>query len=152
YGVVKILKLVESGKYTIEEVDAITGPAIGRPKSATFRTLDLAGIDILAHVIANLHERLPNEEARREFVLPHFVEKMIECKLVGEKVGQGFYKRVKAQDGSSEILTLDPATLEYRPRRPARFPSLEAVSGITDVSERVQTLFNGKDRVGDFLR
>jgi 3-hydroxyacyl-CoA dehydrogenase len=152
YGVVKILKLVESGAYTIEEVDAMTGPAIGRPKSATFRTLDLAGIDILAHVIRNLHERLPDEEARREFVLPQFVERMIERKMVGEKAGQGFYKRVKTADGESEILTLDPATLEYRPRKSPRLSSLEAASTITDVRERVKTLYAGKDRVGELLR
>jgi len=152
YGVVKILKLVESGAYTIEEVDAMTGPAIGRPKSATFRTLDLAGIDILAHVIRNLHERLPDEEARREFVLPQFVERMIERKMVGEKAGQGFYKRVKTADGESEILTLDPATLEYRPRKSPRLSSLEAASTITDVRERIKTLYAGKDRVGELLR
>ncbi len=152
YGVVKILGLVESGAYTIEEVDAMTGPAIGRPKSATFRTLDLAGIDILAHVIRNLHERLPDEEARREFVLPQFVERMIERKMVGEKAGQGFYKRVRTADGESEILTLDPATLEYRPRKSPRLSSLEAASTITDVRERVKTLYAGKDRVGEFLR
>jgi len=152
HGVVKILKLVESGAYTIEEIDAMTGPAIGRPKSATFRTLDLAGIDILAHVIRNLHERLPDEEARREFVLPQFVERMIERKMVGEKAGQGFYKRVKTADGESEILTLDPATLEYRPRTSPRLSSLEAASTTTDVRERVKTLYAGKDRVGEFLR
>jgi 3-hydroxyacyl-CoA dehydrogenase len=152
YGVVKILELVASGAYTIEEVDAITGPAIGRPKSATFRTLDLAGIDILAHVIRNLHERLPDQEARRGFVLPQFVERMIERKMVGEKAGQGFYKRVKTADGESEILTLDPATLEYRPRKSPRLPSLEAASTITDVRERMKTLYAGKDRVGEFLR
>ena len=152
HGVVKILKLVESGAYTIEEIDAMTGPAIGRPKSATFRTLDLAGIDILAHVIRNLHERLPDEAARREFVLPQFVERMIERKMVGEKAGQGFYKRVKTADGESEILTLDPATLEYRPRTSPRLSSLEAASTTTDVRERVKTLYAGKDRVGEFLR
>src|SRR5258705_4896344 len=111
YGVVQILKQVESGAFTIEEVDAITGPALGRPKSATFRTLDLAGIDILAHVVHNLYERLPDEAARRELVLPAFVEKMVERKMVGEKTGQGFYKRVKSSTGDSEILTLDPETL-----------------------------------------
>ena len=152
HGVVRILKLVEAGAYTIEEVDAMTGPAIGRPKSATFRTLDLAGIDILAHVIRNLHERLPDEEARREFVLPQFVERMIERKMVGEKAGQGFYKRVKTADGESEILALDPATLEYRPRKSPRLPSLEAASNIADVRERVKTLYAGKDRVGEFIR
>src|ERR1041384_2153874 len=126
YGVVQILKQVESGAFTIEEVDAITGPALGRPKSATFRTLDLAGLDILAHVIHNLHERLPDEAARREFVLPALVEKMGDGKVVGEKAGQVFYKRVKSSTGDSEILTLDPATLEYRPRKSPRLASLEA--------------------------
>src|SRR6188474_1580719 len=85
YGVVQILEQVESGAFTIEEVDAITGPALGRPKSATFRTLDLAGIDILAHVVHNLYERLRDEAARSQFVLPAFVEKMVERKMVGEK-------------------------------------------------------------------
>ena len=144
YGVVQVLKLVESGAYTIEEIDAITGPAIGRPKSATFRTFDLVGIDVLAHVIRNLHERLPDEEARREFVLPPFVDTMVERKMVGEKSGQGFYKRVKTPDGGSDILTLDPATLEYRPRKSPRLPSLEAAAAITDVRERVRTLYCGQ--------
>src|SRR5262245_6295136 len=152
YGVVQILKQVESGAFTIEEVDAITGPPLGRPKSATFRTLDLAGIDILAHVVHNLYERLPDEAARSEFVLPAFVEKMVERKMVGEKVGQGFYKRVKSTTGESEILTLDAATLEYRPRKSPRLPSLEAAAAIGDVRERVRTLYQGKDRVGEFLR
>jgi len=152
YGVVQILTQVESGAFSIEEVDAMTGPALGRPKSATFRTLDLAGIDILAHVVHNLYERLPNDAARSQFVLPAFVEKMVEGKMVGEKVGQGFYKRVKSATGESEILTLDPATLEYRPRKPPRLPSLEAAAAIPDVRERVRTLYQGKDRVGEFLR
>ena len=152
YGVVQILKQVESGAFTIEEVDAITGPPLGRPKSATFRTLDLAGIDILAHVVHNLYERLPNQAARSEFVLPPFVERMVERKMVGEKVGQGFYKRVKSTTGESEILTLDPATLEYRPRKSPRLPSLEAAAAIADLRERVRTLYQGKDRVGEFLR
>ena len=152
YGVVQILKQVESGAFTIEEVDAMTGPGLGRPKSATFRTLDLAGIDILAHVVHNLYERLPDEAARREFVLPAFVEKMVERKMVGEKTGQGFYKRVKSPTGESEILTLDPATLEYRPRKSPRLGSLEAAATITDLRERIRTLYNGKDKVGDFLR
>ena len=152
FGVVQILKQIESGAFTIEEVDAITGPALGRPKSATFRTLDLAGIDILAHVVHNLYERLPDEAARSQFVLPAFVERMVERKMVGEKSGQGFYKRVKSAAGESEILTLDPATLEYRPRKSPRLPSLEGTASIADIRERVRTLYDGKDRVGEFLR
>jgi 3-hydroxyacyl-CoA dehydrogenase len=152
FGVVQILTQLEAGAFTIEEIDAITGPALGRPRSATFRTLDLAGLDILVHVIRNLHERLPDEAARGQFVLPPFVEQMVERKMIGEKAGRGFYKRVKSATGESDILTLDPASLDYRPRQSAKLPSLEAAASISDVRERVRTLFNGKDRVGEFLR
>ena len=152
YGVVRMLEKVADGEYSIEEIDAITGPAIGRPKSATFRTLDLAGVDILVHVVHNLHERLHDETARKAFELPPFVERMLERGLTGEKVGQGFYKRIKNAAGDSEILTLDPGTLDYRPRRSPRLASLDAAQSITDVRERVRTLYHGRDRVGQFLR
>jgi 3-hydroxyacyl-CoA dehydrogenase len=151
-GVVHLLSLVAKGEYTIEEIDAITGPPIGRPRSATFRTLDLAGVDILVHVIRNLHERLPDENARARFVLPPFVERMLAKGLIGEKSGQGFYRRVKGSGGESEILTLDHETLEYRQRNAPKLPSLDAANAIADVGERIKTLFNGKDRVGQFLR
>ncbi len=140
YGVMLTLKALESGRYTIEEIDAITGPALGRPKSATFRTMDIAGVDILAHVAKNLG-----------FELPVFVTTMIEKGLVGEKAGQGFYKRVKTRDGS-EILTLDPATLDYRPKQSARIASIEAAKSIEDTGERIKTLFTAKDKAGEFLR
>jgi 3-hydroxyacyl-CoA dehydrogenase len=151
YGVTAMLAKVAAGEYTIEEIDAITGPATGRPNSATFRTLDLAGVDILGHVVHNLHERLPDEKARRAFVLPAFVERMLERGLTGEKAGQGFYKRVRT-GGESQILTLDPSTLDYRPRQAARLPSLDSANTIANVGERIRTLFNGRDRVGMFLR
>jgi 3-hydroxyacyl-CoA dehydrogenase len=140
------------------EIDAITGPALGRPRSATFRTLDLAGLDVLAHVVENLQQRLDDEQARQAFTLPPFVEQMLARGLTGEKAGQGFYKRVKRPSGGgdssadSEILTLDPATLEYRPRQSAHLGSLDRVASIEDVHERVRTLFNSNDRVGRFLR
>ncbi len=152
YGVTAMLARVAAGEYSVEEIDAMTGPALGRPNSATFRTLDLAGVDILGHVVRNLHERLSDENARRVFVLPPFVERMLEQGLTGEKAGQGFYKRVKGGDGESQILTLDPATLEYRPRQPARLGSIERATTIPDVGERIRTLFNGTDRVAQFLR
>ena len=152
YGVVQLLAKVASGDYTIEEIDAITGPAIGRPNSATFRTLDLAGVDILSHVIDNLHERLEDERARELFVLPPFVRQMVERGQTGEKAGQGFYKRVKNASGESEILTLDPATLEYRPRQSPKLGSIEAGKSIADVGERIRTLFNAKDKAGQLLR
>ena len=152
YGVIQTLRALESGEYTIEEIDAITGPALGRPKSATFRTMDIAGIDVLGHVVRNLAERLPDEEARREFALPPLVERLIERGWVGEKSGQGFYKREKGAGGGSEILTLDPATLTYRPRISARLPALDAARAIDDTAARIRTLFFGRDKVGAFLR
>ena len=152
HGVTAILAKVASGEYTIEEVDEITGPAIGRPKSATFRTLDLAGVDVLGHVVHNLHQRLEDECVREWFVLPGFVEAMIARGLTGEKAGRGFYERVRKADGTSEILTLDPATLEYRARQSPRLGAIDAARTITDTGERVRTLFNATDRVGTFLR
>ena len=152
HGASQLLAKVASGDYTIEEIDAITGPSIGRPNSATFRTLDLAGVDILGHVIRNLRERLTDASARATFALPQFVETMLERGLIGEKAGQGFYKRVKSPTGESEILTLDPATLEYRPRQSARIGSIEAAKSINDLPERIRTLFNSKDKAGQLLR
>jgi 3-hydroxyacyl-CoA dehydrogenase len=152
YDVVRALALVAAGSYSIEEIDAITGPPIGRPKSATFRTLDLAGIDILAHVVRNLAERLTDPAARTTFVLPPFVEQMLTRGWTGEKAGQGFYKRVKGADGESQIFVIDPATLEYHPQVRPKLGSLAAAESVTDTGERVAKLFNGTDRVGEFLR
>ena len=155
HGLMKIFELVGSGAYTVEEVDAITGPAIGRPKSATFRTVDLAGLDVLAHVMKNqpspaqatIGEARSAAQAR-----PPFLDSMLERGLIGEKAGQGFYKKIRKPDGSSEILALDLQTLEYRSQKKPRFPSLEAAKTIEAPGERIKTLFNGKDRVGEFLR
>jgi 3-hydroxyacyl-CoA dehydrogenase len=152
FGVMQTLRALESGEYTVEEIDAITGPAIGRPKSATFRTMDIAGIDILGHVARNLVERLTDEETRELFALPPLVSALIERGWIGEKSGQGFYKRSKAADGSTEILTLDPKALDYRPKQSAKLASLEAARSIEDVGERIKTLFLGRDKAGSLLR
>ena len=144
YGVVQVLRALETGDYTIEEIDAITGPALGRPKSATFRTMDIAGIDILVHVAKNLN-----------LELPPFVTAMVERGWIGDKAGQGFYKKVKSDSagaGRSEILTLDPKTMTYRGHQPPRLASLEAARSIDDVGERIRTLYNANDKVGSFLR
>jgi 3-hydroxyacyl-CoA dehydrogenase len=152
YGVSRILSRWMAGGYTIEEIDEITGQALGRPRSATFRTLDLAGIDILGHVIRDLHERLANPIARGAFFVPPVVEQMLARGMTGEKSGQGFYKRVKGKDGESQILTIDPATLDYRPRQSPRLGSLDAAATIADTGERIKKLFESKDKVGEFLR
>jgi 3-hydroxyacyl-CoA dehydrogenase len=150
YAVIQVLQVLESGGYTIEEIDAITGPAIGRPKSATFRTLDLVGLDVFAHVARNLYERLPSE-ARRRFVLPDLVGQMIDRGWIGDKAGQGFYKREKTAAGT-EIFALDPATMTYRPRQAVKLPSLDAARSVESVADRIRMLFAGRDKVGDFLR
>jgi 3-hydroxyacyl-CoA dehydrogenase len=152
YGVVRTLEAVAGGRYTIEEVDAITGPALGRPGSATFRTMDIAGIDILGHVMRNLQERLGDDRDRAAFVAPPFLTQMIERGALGEKAGRGFYQRRKGPTGESEIWTLDLDTLEYRPKQSARIPSLEQVRSMDDVRDRVRALFNAKDKAGQFLR
>jgi 3-hydroxyacyl-CoA dehydrogenase len=152
YGVVRTLEAVASGRFTIEEVDAITGPALGRPGSATFRTMDIAGLDILAHVMRNLAERLDDEADRAAFAMPPFLEQMIARGLLGEKSGKGFYERRKGAAGESEIWTLDLNTLDYRARQPARIASLDAAKAIDDVRLRVKALFGAKDKAGQFLR
>ncbi len=151
YGVMQVLRALDSGQYTIEEIDAMTGPVIGRPKSATFRTMDIVGLDVLAAVAGNLADRLPSDAARRVFTLPPLVEALIERGWIGDKAGQGFYKREKSPSGS-EILTLDPKTLTYRPRQSAKLSSLDAARSIEDAGERLKILFAGRDRVGAFLR
>ncbi len=150
HGVASALAQLSEGGCTIEEIDAITGPAIGRPKSATFRTMDIAGIDILAQVGADLVARLDRPEERRAFELPPLVGDLVRRGWIGEKAGQGFYRKERAAGGA--ILTLDPATMAYRPRQSARLGALEAARAIEDAGERIRALFLGRDRVGEFLR
>ena len=151
YGVLRMIEVLSEGDYSVEEIDAITGPALGRPKSATFRTMDIAGLDVLALVVRTLYDRLP-EGTREAFAVPPWLTRLIEKGWVGEKAGQGFYKRVKNSAGESEIHALDPATFEYRPAQPVKLGALEAAKSIDDVRERVRALFGGADKVGEFLR
>lgn len=152
HGVAAILRAVDAGRYTIDEVDAITGTAIGRPASATFRTMDIAGLDVLAHVMRNLEERLPAEADRAWFHPPALLTRLLERGALGEKSGRGFYERRKDASGASAVHTLDPETLDYHPQRKPNLPSIVAASSIDDVGARVRTLFSGADRVGQFLR
>ncbi len=124
---------------TIEEVDACTGPAVGWPKSATFRTADLVGLDVLVHVIKNIYETAPNDESHEMYKVPALIEEMARRGWLGDKTGQGFYKKVKGE-GEKEILTLDVNTMEYRPRQKAKFASLEMGKAIEDTRERLRAL------------
>ena len=124
---------------TIEEVDACTGPAIGQPKSATFRTADLVGLDILVHVVRNIYENATTDESRDIYKVPPFMEEMLKRGWLGDKSGGGFYKKVKS-GGESEILTLDWQKMEYRSRLKAKFPSIEAGKAIEDTRERLRAL------------
>jgi len=137
---------------TIEEVDKLTGPVIGRQKSATFRTVDVVGLDTLVHVANGLHENVPNDEQHDLFALPDFINNMMEKKWLGSKSGQGFYKKIKNKDGSSEIQSLDLDTMEYRERKSASFATLEMTKTIDNVADRFKVLIKGKDKAGDFYR
>jgi 3-hydroxyacyl-CoA dehydrogenase len=139
FSMLNALRLMGTLGMTIEEVDACTGPAVGWPKSATFRTADLVGLDVLVHVVKNIYETAPNDESRESYKVPALVEEMAKRGWLGDKTGQGFYKKVKGA-GEKEILTLDVNTLEYRPRQKARFGSLEMGKGIEDTRERLRAL------------
>ncbi len=139
FSMLNVLRLMGTLEMSVEEVDACTGPAIGQPKSATFRTADIVGLDVLVHVVKNIYESVPNDESREMYKVPALVEEMARRGWLGDKSGQGFYKRVKG-DGEKEILALDIHTMEYRPRQKARFGSLEAAKAIEDTPQRLRAL------------
>lgn len=154
-GVWGLLKVIDSmNKYdlNVDEIDKLTGPVIGRPKSATFRTSDLVGLDTLVKVANNLYAGLPNDEGREMFKLPEVVKKLEENKWLGDKTGQGFYKKSKDAKGKTEILTLDLKTLEYKSKVKTKFATLETTKGIDNIRERFKVLLAGKDKAGDFYR
>jgi 3-hydroxyacyl-CoA dehydrogenase len=140
FSMLNAIRLMGELGMTFEEVDACTGPALGWPKSATFRLADIVGIDVLLHVIRNIYENIPNDESRELYKVPALIEEMAKRGWIGDKTGSGFYKRVKKGGGDSEILTLDPAKMEYRPQQKARFASIEAGKGIESTRERLRML------------
>jgi 3-hydroxyacyl-CoA dehydrogenase len=152
YSIMALFHLVEKMGLTVEEVDKLTGPVLGRPKSATFRTCDVVGLDTLIHVANGLTANCPNDEARDLFTLPSYVSKLSENKWFGDKTGQGFYKKVKGADGKSEILALDLKTMEYRPQQKVKFATLEQTKPIDNLRERMKVLVAGKDKAGEFYR
>ncbi|MDT5293384.1 MAG: 3-hydroxyacyl-CoA dehydrogenase [Acidobacteriota bacterium] len=151
YGALVTLRTLAEDGYTIEEVDKMTGPALGRPKSATFRTFDIVGLDVLAHVARNLYEAVPEDEEREAYALPEFVERMVERRLLGDKTKGGFYQKRKGEGERKDIWTLDVASLEYRPPQKAKLPALDAAKNIEDTRARMKSLVWGTERVGRFL-
>jgi 3-hydroxyacyl-CoA dehydrogenase len=149
-AMVTIGTMLEDG-YTIEEVDKMTGQAVGRPKSATFRTFDLVGLDVFGHVVKNLYEALPDDDEREVFVAPEFLSRMIGRGLLGNKTKGGFYRRQKGEGEKQEIWTLDTASLEYRPAQKVKLPALDMAKNIEQTGERIKALVWSKDRVGAFL-
>ncbi len=149
YASMHAIKTMLDDNYTIEEIDRMTGPVLGRPKSATFRTSDVVGLDVLNHVASNLYEAVPEDEERDVFIAPEFVKQMIGRGILGAKSGSGFYQKQKGE--KKEIWTLDHASLEYRPAEKVKLPALDAAKNVENLAERTKNLVWGKDRVGTFL-
>ena len=152
FSILQLFHIVKEMGLTVEEVDKLTGPVLGRPKSATFRTTDVVGLDTMINVANGLKANCPQDEMRALFELPDFVNKLNENKWLGDKTGQGFYKKVKGADGKSEIQALDLNTFEYRPQQKVKYATLEATKTIDKLADRYKVLIGGKDKAGEFYR
>ena len=152
FSIMAIFHLMEEMELTIDEVDMLTGPLTGRPKSATFRTSDVVGIDTLVKVAKGVKENALNDEVSNLYETPGFLDKMVHNEWFGDKTGQGFYKKVKGEGGKSEILTLDLKSFEYKPRQKAKFPALEAAKPIENLKDRLIFLSKQQDKGAEFLR
>lgn len=152
FGIQSLFHQVKELGLTIEEVDKLTGPVIGRPKSATFRTVDVVGLDTLVHVANGIYENCTDDESHELFKLPDFIDTMMENNWLGSKTGQGFYKKTVTDQGKKEILSLDLNTLEYRSKKKASFPTLELTKPIDKVIDRFKVLVSGKDKAAEFYR
>lgn len=151
FSMMSILHYAEKTGISIEEVDKLTGPVIGHPKSATFRTSDVVGLDTMVHVANGLSQGVPGDEAKELFQIPEFVTKMVANNWLGSKSGQGFYKKDKV-NGANVFSTLDLQTLQYQPSKKVKFPSLETTKTIDKLSDRMKVLFTAKDKAGEFYR
>ncbi|CAH0227118.1 putative 3-hydroxyacyl-CoA dehydrogenase [Pedobacter sp. Bi27] len=152
YSIMALLHLVEKLDLTVEEVDKFTGPALGRPKSATFRTSDVVGLDTMIKVAKGLYDNCPDDKAHDLFKLPVYVQKMEENKWLGDKTKQGFYKKTKTADGKTEILALDLKTLEYKPQQKVKSATLEMTKPVENLRERMKIFAKGKDKAGELFR
>jgi 3-hydroxyacyl-CoA dehydrogenase len=152
FGMMAIMNTMEKLQLGIDEIEALTGPVIGRPKSATFRTADVVGIDTLVKVAKGVAENCPGDEAKEMFAIPSWLDKMVANNWLGDKTGQGFFKKAKGVGGEKEILTLNLQTLEYGPRQKPKFATLEAAKPIEDLKTRLKALCAGTDKAGEFYR
>ncbi len=153
FGMMAIMNTMEKLQLTVDEIDALTGPIIGRPKSATFRTADVVGIDTLVKVAQGVHDNCPGDEAKEQFVIPAWLNKMVENKWLGDKTGQGFFKKMPpSSKGEKEIYVLNLATLEYEPRKKPRYATIETAKPIDDLKTRLKALCAGTDKAGEFYR
>ncbi len=152
YGIMDLFHAVKALDLSVEEVDKLTGPVIGRPKSATFRTVDVVGLDTLVHTANGVHDNAPNDEMHDVFAMPDFIDKMMANKWLGSKTGQGFYKKVKDKDGKSSILSLDLNTLDYKPQQKAKFPTLEMTGLFQYVSNRIPEISDELYRIDDAMK
>lgn len=152
FSIMAIFHIMQEMELGIDEVDALTGPVIGRPKSATFRTADVVGIDTLVKVAKGVAENVPNDEAKAIMDIPPFLQKVVENNWLGDKTGQGFYKKTKGAGGDKEILTLDLKTMEYGPKQKAKFASIEAAKPIEDLKQRIKALSQSNDKAGQFYQ
>ena len=151
FSIMSILHFADKNGYTIDEIDKLTGPVIGHPKSATFRTSDVVGLDTMVHVANGLSANIPDDEAKDLFQIPEFVTKMVANNWLGSKSGQGFYRKEKGS-GGNQFFTLNLQTLEYEPSQKVKFPSLETTKTIDNLKDRMKVLFAAKDRAGEFYR
>jgi 3-hydroxyacyl-CoA dehydrogenase len=152
YSIMSLFHAVEEMDLSIEEIDKLTGPILGRPKSATFRTCDVVGLDTLVHVAKGLHSNCPSDEEHANFQLPPFIEQMISNNWLGSKTNQGFFKKLKSADGKKEILALNLKTMEYESSKKVSFPTLELAKSIDKIELRTPILLSGKDKAGEFYR
>lgn len=152
YSIMSLFHTVEEMGLTVEEVDKLSGTILGRPKSATFRTCDVVGLDTLVHVANGLKANCPQDEENELFQLPRYISKMMSNNWLGSKTDQGFYKKVKTAEGKSEIHVLDLKTLEYKLAQKVKFPTLELARSMDNLKQRTQLLFSGKDKAGEFYR
>ena len=152
FGMMAIMNAMEKLQLNVDEIDALTGPVIGRPKSSTFRTADVVGIDTLVKVAKGVYDNCPGDEAKEQFVIPAWLNKMVENNWLGDKTGQGFFKKTKSVSGEKEILTLDLQTMEYKTRQKPKFATLETAKPIEDLKLRIKALCAGTDKAGEFYR